>query len=89
MLRLRPIMMTALVAAFGLLPAALSTGCRIGLVRPGLAIVIVAAALCADQHLLMLCSRGCREGGDRLEVRNVNCATHIFTAEAQRTAKPG
>ncbi|MDQ2930194.1 MAG: efflux RND transporter permease subunit, partial [Gemmatimonadota bacterium] len=70
MLRLRPIMMTALVAAFGLLPAALSTGVGSDSQRP-FAIVIVGGLFSRllISILLMPALYGvvAREG-DRLEV---------------------
>ncbi len=68
--RLRPIMMTALVAAFGLLPAALSTGVGSDSQRP-FAMVIVGglfSRLLISVFLMpVLYARTAREG-DRLEV---------------------
>jgi len=70
MLRLRPIMMTALVAAFGFLPAALATGSRNGLAAT-FALVIVGGLFSLvvdigvfDAGTLRMAARP----GDRLEV---------------------
>ena len=51
-LRLRPIMMTALVAALGLLPAALATGVGTDTQRPFAVVIVGGLITClADRHL--------------------------------------
>jgi cobalt-zinc-cadmium resistance protein CzcA len=70
LLRLRPIMMTALVAAFGLLPAALSTGVGSDSQRP-FAIVIVGglfSRLLISVFLMPALYEVVAKPGDRLEV---------------------
>jgi cobalt-zinc-cadmium resistance protein CzcA len=70
LLRLRPIMMTALVAAFGLLPAALSTGVGSDSQRP-FAIVIVGglfSRLLISIFLMPALYEVVAKPGDRLEV---------------------
>jgi heavy metal efflux system protein len=70
LLRLRPIMMTALVAAFGLLPAALSTGVGSDSQRP-FAIVIVGglfSRLLISIFLMPALYEVVARPGDRLEV---------------------
>jgi cobalt-zinc-cadmium resistance protein CzcA len=70
LLRLRPIMMTALVAAFGLLPAALSTGVGSDSQRP-FAIVIVGglfSRLLISVFLMPALYDAVAKPGDRLEV---------------------
>ncbi len=68
--RLRPIMMTALVAALGLLPAALSTGVGSDSQRP-FALVIVGglfSRLLISVFLMPVLYAGAAREGDRLEV---------------------
>ncbi len=68
--RLRPIMMTALVAALGLLPAALSTGVGSDSQRP-FALVIVGglfSRLLISVFLMPVLYAGVSREGDRLEV---------------------
>ncbi len=68
--RLRPIMMTALVAAFGLLPAALSTGVGSDSQRP-FAIVIVGglfSRLLISVFLMPVLYAYASKEGERLEV---------------------
>ena len=70
LLRLRPIMMTALVAAFGLLPAALSTGVGSDSQRP-FALVIVGglfSRLLISVFLMPALYEVVAREGDRLEV---------------------
>ncbi len=70
MLRLRPIMMTALVAAFGLLPAALATGVGTDSQRP-FALVIVGglfSRLLISVFLMPVLYEMAARPGDRLEV---------------------
>jgi cobalt-zinc-cadmium resistance protein CzcA len=70
MLRLRPIMMTALVAAFGLLPAALATGVGTDSQRP-FALVIVGglfSRLLISVFLMPVLYELAARPGDRLEV---------------------
>ena len=70
LLRLRPIMMTALVAAFGLLPAALSTGVGSDSQRP-FALVIVGglfSRLLISVFLMPVLYGMVARPGDRLEV---------------------
>ena len=70
MLRLRPIMMTALVAALGLLPAALSTGVGSDTQRP-FALVIVGglfSRLLVSIYLMPALYLVVARPGDRLEV---------------------
>jgi len=70
MLRLRPIMMTALVAALGLLPAALSSGVGSDSQRP-FAIVIVGglfSRLLISVFLMPALYTTVAREGDRLEV---------------------
>jgi cobalt-zinc-cadmium resistance protein CzcA len=70
LLRLRAIMMTALVAAFGLLPAALSTGVGSDSQRP-FAIVIVGglfSRLLISVFLMPALYEVVAKPGDRLEV---------------------
>ncbi len=70
MLRLRPIMMTALVAAFGLLPAALATGVGTDSQRP-FALVIVGglfSRLLISVFLMPVLYEIAARPGDRLEV---------------------
>ena len=69
-LRLRPIMMTALVAAFGLLPAALATGVGTDSQRP-FALVIVSGLftrLLLSVFLMPVLYTLVARPGDRLEV---------------------
>jgi cobalt-zinc-cadmium resistance protein CzcA len=69
-LRLRPIMMTALVAAFGLLPAALSTGVGSDTQKP-FALVIVGglfSRLLISVFLMPVLYRVSAREGDHLEV---------------------
>jgi cobalt-zinc-cadmium resistance protein CzcA len=70
MYRLRPIMMTALVAALGLLPAALSTGVGSDSQKP-FALVIVGglfSRLLISVFLMPVLYAGTARAGDRLEV---------------------
>jgi cobalt-zinc-cadmium resistance protein CzcA len=70
LLRLRPIMMTALVAAFGLLPAALATGVGTDSQRP-FALVIVGglfSRLLISVFLMPVLYEMAARPGDRLEV---------------------
>jgi cobalt-zinc-cadmium resistance protein CzcA len=70
LLRLRPIMMTALVAAFGLLPAALSSGVGSDSQRP-FALVIVGglfSRLLISVYLMPALYAVAARAGDRLEV---------------------
>jgi len=70
LLRLRPIMMTALVAALGLLPAALSTGVGSDSQRP-FALVIVGglfSRLLISVYLMPALYLVAAREGDRLEV---------------------
>ncbi len=70
LLRLRPIMMTALVAALGLLPAALSSGVGSDSQRP-FALVIVGglfSRLLISVYLMPALYAVAARGGDRLEV---------------------
>jgi len=70
LLRLRPIMMTALVAAFGLLPAALATGVGADSQRP-FALVIVGglfSRLLISVHLMPVLYGIAARPGDHLEV---------------------
>lgn len=70
LLRLRPIMMTALVAALGLLPAALATGVGTDTQRP-FALVIVGglfSRLCISIFLMPVLYGLVARPGDRLEV---------------------
>ncbi len=69
-LRLRPIMMTALVAAFGLLPAALATGVGTDTQRP-FALVIVSgmlSRLAISIFLMPVLYALVARPGDRLQV---------------------
>jgi heavy metal efflux system protein len=70
LLRLRPIMMTALVAAFGLLPAALATGVGSSTQKP-FALVIVGglfSRLLISVYLMPVLYKIAAREGDHLEV---------------------
>ncbi len=81
LLRLRPIMMTALVACLGLLPAALSTGIGSDTQKPFAIVIVAGSGLAAVPGLLCEPSalsdggagRGCTEGVGHKPEPNVAC----------------
>ena len=94
-LRLRPIMMTALVAALGLLPAAMATGVGTDSQRP-FALVIVSGLFyaAADQrlsHAGALCSRRApgRSAGGVIDHHELRTAPRAASATRTRDFNPG